>query len=111
MRDQLAGKEMSVGRFYLQRHNYTAAINRFRTVIGKYQTTRHTEEALERLTEAYLALGITNEAQAAASVLGHNYPDSQWYKDSFALLKSDGLEPREDQGSIIYKTFHGLGLT
>ncbi len=110
-RDQLAGKEMSVGRFYLQRHNYTAAINRFRNVIGKYQTTRHTEEALERLTEAYLALGITNEAQAAASVLGHNFPDSQWYKDSFALLQTDGLEPREDPGSIVYRTFHKLGLT
>ena len=110
-RDQIAGKEMSVGRFYLQRHNYVAAINRFRTVIGKYQTTRHTEEALERLTEAYLALGITNEAQTAAAVLGHNFPDSPWYKDSFALLQSDGLEPREDTGSIIYKTFHNLGLT
>ena len=110
-RDQIAGKEMSVGRFYLARHNYVAAINRFRTVIGKFQTTRHTEEALERLTEAYLALGITNEAQAAAAVLGHNYPDSQWYKDSFALLQTDGLEPREDQGSIIYRTFHNLGLT
>ena len=110
-RDQLAGKEMSVGRFYLQRRNYTAAINRFRTVIGKYQTTRHTEEALARLTEAYLALGISNEAQTAAAVLGHNYPDGEWYKDSFALLKSDGLEPREDQGSIVYRTFHKLGLT
>ena len=110
-RDQLAGKEMSVGRFYLARHNYTAAINRFRNVIGLYQTTRHTEEALERLTEAYLALGITNEAQTAASVLGHNYPDGQWYKDSFALLQGDGLEPREDQGSIVYRTFHKLGLT
>jgi outer membrane protein assembly factor BamD len=110
-RDQLAGKEMSVGRFYLQRRNYTAAINRFRDVIGKYQTTRHTEEALARLTEAYLALGITNEAQTAAAVLGHNFPDGQWYKDSFALLKSDGLEPREDQGSLIYRTFHHLGLT
>ena len=109
-RDQIAGKEMSVGRFYLQRHNYLAAINRFRDVIGKYQTTRHTEEALERLTEAYMALGITNEAQSAAAVLGHNFPDSQWYKDSFALLQTNGLEPREDQGSIIYRTFHKLGL-
>ena len=111
VRDQLAGKEMSVGRFYLERRNYTAAINRFRNVVGKYQTTRHTEEALARLTEAYLALGITNEAQTAAAVLGHNYPDSQWYKDSFALLKNDGLEPREDTGSMIYRTFHKLGLT
>ncbi len=110
-RDQLAGKEMSVGRFYLTRHNYVAAINRFRNVIGKYQTTRHSEEALERLTEAYLALGISNEAQTAAAVLGHNYPDSPWYKDAFNLLQSGGLEPREDMGSIVYKTFHNLGFT
>ena len=109
-RDQLAGKEMSVGRFYLQRRNYTAAINRFRTVLAKYQTTRHTEEALARLTEAYLALGINNEAQTAAAVLGHNFPDSPWYKDAFAKLRADGLEPNEDQGSWIYRTFHGLGL-
>ncbi len=109
-RDQMAGKEMSIGRFYLQRRNYTAAINRFRTVIGQYQTTRHTEEALERLTEAYMALGITNEAQTAAAVLGHNFPNSPWYKDSFTLLQGNGLEPREDQGSIVYKTFHRLGL-
>ncbi len=110
-RDQLAGKEMSVGRFYLARHNYLAAINRFREVLAKYQTTRHAEEALERLTEAYLALGITNEAQTAAAVLGHNFPDSPWYKDAFANLQSDGLEPHEDQGSWIYRTFHKLGLT
>ena len=109
-RDQLAGKEMSVGRFYLTRHNYVAAINRFREVLAKYQTSRHTEEALERLTEAYLALGINNEAQTAAAVLGHNYPDSPWYKDAFARLKGDGLEPSEDQGSWISRTFHGLGL-
>ena len=109
-RDQLAGKEMSVGRFYLNRHNYIAAINRFREVLAKYQTSRHTEEALERLTEAYLALGITNEAQTAAAVLGHNYPDSPWYKDAFARLKGDGLEPSEDKGSWISRTFHGFGL-
>ena len=109
-RDQLAGKEMSTGRFYLSRRNYTAAINRFREVLAKYQTTRHTEEALERLTEAYLALGISNEAQTAAAVLGHNFPDSPWYKDAFAKLRADGLEPNEDQGSWIYRTYHGLGL-
>lgn len=110
-RDQMAGKEMSVGRFYLARKNYTAAVNRFREVLGKYQTTRHTEEALERLTEAYLALGITTEAQTAAAILGHNYPDSDWYKDAFALLKTDGLEPHEDQGSWISKAFKKVGLT
>ena len=109
-RDQLAGKEMSVGRFYLTRKNYTAAANRFRDVVGKYQTTRHVEEALYRLTEAYLALGIVNEAQTAAAVLGHNYPDSQWYKDAFALLKGGGLQPNEDSGSWISKSFKKLGL-
>jgi outer membrane protein assembly factor BamD len=105
MRDQLAGKEMSIGRYYLNRRNYTAAINRFREVLAKYQTTRHTEEALERLTEAYMGLGITAEAQTAAAVLGHNYPDSQWYKDAFALLQADGLQPRESQDSWISQTF------
>ena len=110
-RDQLAGKEMSVGRFYLGRKNYTAALNRFREVIGKYQTTRHTEEALMRLTEAYLALGISNEAQTAAAILGHNYPDSQWYKDAYALLQGEGLEPHEDQGSWLSKAFKKIGLT
>ena len=104
-RDQLAGKEMSVGRFYLTRRNYTAAINRFREVLAKYQTTRHTEEALERLTEAYMGLGITNEAQTAAAVLGHNFPDGQWYKDAYVLLQSGGLEPRESEDSWISRTF------
>lgn len=110
-RDQLAGKEMSVGRFYLARKNYTAAINRFREVLAKYQTTRHTEEALMRLTEAYMGLGITDEAQTAAAILGHNFPDSDWYKDSFALLKDNGLEPHENQDSWISKAFHKIGLT
>ena len=86
-RDQLAGKEMEVGRFYLQKRNYTAAINRFRDVVAKYQTTRHVEEALMRLTEAYMALGIVDEAQTAAAVLGHNFPDSPWYKDAYVLLE------------------------
>jgi outer membrane protein assembly factor BamD len=105
MRDQLAGKEMSVGRYYLNRRNYPAAINRFREVLAKYQTTRHTEEALERLTEAYMGLGLTAEAQTAAAVLGHNYPDSQWYKDAYALLQADGLQPRESQDSWISQMF------
>ena len=108
-RDQLAGKEMSVGRFYLTRKNYAAAINRFRQVLFKYQTTRHAEEALMRLTEAYLGLGITNEAETAAAVLGHNYPDSPWYKDAFAQLKGEGLSPNEDQGSWISRTFRKVG--
>lgn len=107
-RDQLAGNYMEVGRYYLERRNYTAAINRFRDVVSKYQTTRHVEEALERLTEAYMALGITGEAQTAAAVLGHNFPDSPWYKDAFALMQSNGLEPREDASSWISKAFKGL---
>jgi outer membrane protein assembly factor BamD len=105
-RDQLAGKEMSVGRFYLSRRNYVAAINRFRNVLANYQTTRHSEEALYRLTEAYLGLGVTNEAQTAAAILGHNYPDSQWYKDAYALLKGGGLEPSEDSSSWMSKLYH-----
>ncbi|WP_016917932.1 outer membrane protein assembly factor BamD [Methylocystis parvus] len=110
-RDQLAAKEMQVGRFYLTRKNYPAAINRFHDVLGKYQTTRHTEEALYRLTEAYLAMGVSNEAQTAAAILGHNYPDSQWYKDAHALLKTGGLEPHEYTDSWISKvgkTLHAI---
>jgi outer membrane protein assembly factor BamD len=109
-RDQLAGKEMEIGRYYLDEHDYPAAVNRFREVLFKYQTTRHAEEALERLTEAYLALGIPNEAQTAAAVLGHNFPESSWYKDAYALLKGSGLEPHEDQNSWISKVFHKMGL-
>jgi outer membrane protein assembly factor BamD len=108
-RDQLAGKEMMIGRYYLTQRNYTPAINRFRDVLAKYQTTRHTEEALLRLTEAYLALGITNEAQTAAAVLGHNFPDSPWYKDAFAKLQEGGLKPQEDPTSWISKVFHNVG--
>jgi outer membrane protein assembly factor BamD len=107
-RDQIAGREMEVGRYYLERRNFPAAINRFRVVVGKYQTTRHVEEALQRLTEAYMSLGLTGEAQNAAAVLGHNFPDSPWYKDAYALLKSGGLEPREDASSAVSRAFKGL---
>jgi outer membrane protein assembly factor BamD len=107
-RDQLAGKEMEVGRFYLERRNFPAAINRFRDVVSKYQTTRHAEEALERLTEAYMALGLTQEAQTAAAVLGHNFPDSPWYKDAHALLQNGGLEPREEKTSWLSKVYRGV---
>jgi outer membrane protein assembly factor BamD len=110
VRDQLAGKEMSIGRYYLTRHNYTAAINRFHDVLAKYQTTRHAEEALYRLTESYLGLGITNEAQTAAAVLGHNYPDSEWYHDAYNLLQGGGLQPNENKGSWISKIFQKVGL-
>jgi outer membrane protein assembly factor BamD len=98
-RDQLAGKEMQVGRYYLERKEYLASIKRFRGVVEQYSNTRHVEEALARLTEAYYALGLTSEAQSAAAVLGQNYPDSQWYKDSYKLLQSGGLEPRQNAGS------------
>jgi outer membrane protein assembly factor BamD len=107
-RDQLAGKEMEVGRFYLEQRNYTGAINRFREVLIKYQTTRHTEESLARLAEAYLAMGIVDEAQTAGAVLGHNFPDSPWYKQTFALLKSGGLEPRENTNSWISKAVKAI---
>ena len=109
-RDQLAGREMNVGRYDLQKCNYTGAINRFKTVVTQYQTTRHVEEALERLTEAYMAIGIVSEAQTAAAVLGHNFPDSPWYKDAYNLVKSGGYEPTEDQGSWLSKAFRKLGL-
>lgn len=102
--DVLAAAEMNVGRFYLRQHNYLAAINRFRTVVTEYQTTAHVEEALMRLTEAYMAIGIKHEAQTAAAVLGHNFPGSKWYQHSYKLLKSDGLEPRETAGSWISRT-------
>jgi outer membrane protein assembly factor BamD len=85
-RDHLAGKEMSIGRYYLRRGQYLAAINRFHNVVERYQTTTHVPEALHRLTEAYLALGLDQEAQKNAAVLGYNYPSSQWYLDSYALL-------------------------
>jgi outer membrane protein assembly factor BamD len=109
-RDQLAGREMNVGRYYMQKRNYTAAINRFKTVVTQYQTTRHVEEALARLTEAYMAIGIVSEAQTAAAVLGHNFPDSPWYKDAYNLVRSGGVEPSENQGSYISKAFKKLGL-
>jgi outer membrane protein assembly factor BamD len=103
--DQLAGKEMQIGRYYLKKKEYTGAINRFKVVIVKYQTTREVEEALERLTEAYMALGIVGEAQTAAAVLGHNFPDSEWYHHAYALVKSGGVEPSENKGSWISKAF------
>jgi outer membrane protein assembly factor BamD len=110
-RDQLAGKEMQIGRYYLERKDYTGAINRFKVVITKYQTTRQVEEALERLTEAYMALGIINEAQTAAAVLGHNFPDSSWYKHAYTLVKSGGVEPSENKGSWISKAFANFKKT
>jgi outer membrane protein assembly factor BamD len=104
-RDQIAGKEMQIGRYYLERREYLAAVNRFRTVVEQYQTTRHVEEALLRLTESYLSLGIVPEAQTAAAVLGHNFPDSVWYQDAYKLLGKGGLQPEENSGSWISRAF------
>ncbi|EKF43386.1 outer membrane protein assembly factor BamD [Nitratireductor indicus] len=101
--DQLAGKEMQIGRYYLERREYVASIRRFRGVVEDYPNTRHVEEALARLTEAYFAMGLVSEAQTAAAVLGHNFPDSKWYKDSYSLLQSGGFEPRENAGSWLSK--------
>jgi outer membrane protein assembly factor BamD len=107
-RDQLAGKEMVTGRYYLNRKDFTGAINRFKIVVTQYQTTRHVEEALMRLSEAYLALGVASEAQTAAAVLGHNFPESRWYVDAYRLVKSGGLEPAENKGSWISRAFAGI---
>ncbi len=98
-RDNIAGKEMSVGRYYLGQGQYTAGINRFRMVVEQYQTSSHIEEALYRLTEGYLALGLTSEARTAAAVLGHNYPSSTWYRSAFELLGRQGLTPEINSGS------------
>jgi len=95
--DHLAGKEMEIGRYYLRRNHFAAAINRFRVVVEDFQTTTHTAEALHRLVEAYLSLGLTDEAQTAGAILGHNYAATDWYQDSFALLTGQGLRP-EAQG-------------
>jgi len=84
--DHLAGKEMEIGRYYLVRKQYQAAINRFQHVVDDFQTTTHVPEALHRLTEAYLALGILPEAQKTAAILGYNYPESRWYKDTYKLM-------------------------
>ena len=105
-----SGKEMAIGRYYMEKRDYTAAINRFKAVVTQYQTTRHVEEALARLTEAYMSIGIVGEAQTAAAVLGHNFPDSRWYKDAYNLVKSGGVEPRENTSSYISKAFKKLGL-
>lgn len=107
-RDQLAGKEMEIGRFYLKQKSYLASVNRFRTVVEQYQNTRHIEEALYRLVETYLALGVVNEAQTAAAVLGHNFPQSQWYKDAFALLQNAGTSPQNSGDSWISRAFKSV---
>jgi outer membrane protein assembly factor BamD len=108
--DSLAASEMNVGRRYLKDKQFVAAISRFEVVVKEYQNTAHVEEALMRLTEAYMYLGIKNEAQNAAAVLGHNFPDSPWYRDAYALLQNDGLAPRESSGSWLSKAWQGIKL-
>lgn len=105
IRDHLAGKEMEIGRYYENKQQYVGAINRFRSVVENYQTTSHVPEALFRLTESYLALGVRREAQAAAAVLGYNYPGSIWYERSYALLEGQNLQPAEDSGSWLSNLF------
>ena len=97
--DHLAGKEMSVGRYYQANQQYVGAINRYRVVIERYQTTTHVPEALHRLVESYLSLGVKSEAQEAAAVLGYNFPGSDWYQDSYFLMTGEGTKaPDEKRG-------------
>ena len=107
-RDNLAAKEMEVGRFYQKRNQYLAAINRYRRVVEQYQTTSHIPEALHRLTECYLAIGVVDEAQTAAAVLGHNYPGSDWYVDSYALMTGARVVPQENKGSWISRAWNSV---
>lgn len=104
-RDHLAGKEMEIGRYYENRGEYLAAVNRFRTVVEKYQTTTHVPEALHRLVECYLALGVNDEAQTAGAVLGYNFPGTDWYQDSYALLTGKNLQPEVKEGSWLSGVF------
>ena len=107
-RDHLAGKEMEVGRYYYRQGAYLAGINRFKRVVTDYQNTSQTPEALYRLSEGYMALGVVSEAQTAAAVLGHNYPNSDWYKDAYSLVSSDGQAPVANDESWITKAFASL---
>jgi outer membrane protein assembly factor BamD len=106
-RDQLAGKEMQIGRYYLERREYIAAVNRFKVVVTKYQDTRHVEEALYRLVEADLAMGLVSEAQEAGAVLGHNFPNSEWYQRAYKRLGAGGVSPNGNRDSWISRAFGG----
>jgi outer membrane protein assembly factor BamD len=106
--NHLAGKEMEVGRYYLRRGHYGSAINRFQVVVADFQTTSHTPEALHRLTEAYLSLGLTDEAQTAGAILGYNYQSSEWYENSYALLTGQGLEPKAKGNSWLAQIYRQM---
>ncbi|WP_095589985.1 outer membrane protein assembly factor BamD [Actibacterium ureilyticum] len=103
--NHLAAKEMEIGRYYLKRGHYAAAINRFRVVVEDFQTTTHTAEALYRLIEGYLSLGLTDEAQTAGAILGHNFQSTDWYQDAFELLTGQGLAP-EAKGTSWLRTVY-----
>jgi outer membrane protein assembly factor BamD len=105
LRDHLASKEMEVGRYYLKRYHYAPAINRFRGVIEEYSTTSQVPEALHRLAEAYLSLGLVNEAQTAGAILGFNYRSTEWYGRTFELLSSKGLKPKSSGNSWLSKIY------
>lgn len=107
-RDHLAGKEMQVGRYYQGKKLYGAAINRFQAVLDKYQTSTHTPEALYRLTESFLALGVDKEAKRNAAILGHNFPESDWYEDAYALLTGKNLAPAGKEKSWATQIWKGL---
>lgn len=109
-RDHLAGKEMDVGRYYLKRDHYTAAINRFQTVVDNYQNTTHVPEALHRLVEAYLSLGLIEEARDSAVVLGTNYPGSEWYSDSYAALTGEEVIAKEGDGGTFSSLYRQIIL-
>ena len=96
---------MEIGRYYQRRKFWLAGINRFQAVVENYQTTTHVPEALHRLTESYLALGMTQEAQASAAVLGYNFPGNEWYERSYALLQNQQLEPKQSEGSWLSRVF------
>jgi len=110
VRDQLAGKEMEIGRYYLQRSEQLAAINRFKKVVTDYQTTTHVPEALHRLVEAYLSIGLNGQAQQAAAVLGSNYPGSVWYSDTYALMQGQGVSlPEKPDSKAGFNLFERIG--
>jgi outer membrane protein assembly factor BamD len=103
--DHLAGKEMEIGRYYQSRRQWLAAVNRFRSVVEKHQTTTHVPEALHRLVECYLELGLPEEAQRSAAWLGHNFPGNPWYERSYALLEGKDLRPQAGSGSWFSRLF------
>ncbi len=107
-RDHLAGKDMEIGRFYLERRHYAAAINRFRRVLEVYQTTTHVPEALHRLVEAYTALGVIDEARKVAAVLGYNYPGSEWYLDTYYIATGVDLREQNEEKGIFARTWDWL---